>query len=164
MTGQGKIRRRSLRYRVVDVFTENPLEGNALAVFPDGRALDDVTMQRIARELNLSETTFLFPATRSDCVAGVRIFTPSREMPFAGHPTVGTSFILLDEVLVGKKRRSFLLEEKIGAIPIRVEPGKRPLIWLRTPPFRTGKSSIALSALKCSGSIRMSFSQFLPNF
>jgi trans-2,3-dihydro-3-hydroxyanthranilate isomerase len=139
MTGQGKMRRRSLRYRVVDVFTEDPLEGNALAVFPDGRTLDDVTMQRIARELNLSETTFLFPATRSDCVAGVRIFTPSREMPFAGHPTVGTSFVLLDEVLVGKKRRSFLLEEKIGAIPIRVEPGKRPLIWLRTPPIQDGK-------------------------
>jgi trans-2,3-dihydro-3-hydroxyanthranilate isomerase len=69
----------------------------------------------------------------------VRIFTPSREMPFAGHPTVGTSFVLLDEVLVGKKRRSFLLEEKIGAIPIRVDPGKRPLIWLRTPTIQDGK-------------------------
>jgi trans-2,3-dihydro-3-hydroxyanthranilate isomerase len=136
---QAKIRRRSFRYRVVDVFTENPLEGNALAVFPDARALDNATMQGIARELNLSETTFLFPATRSDCVASVRIFTPARELPFAGHPTVGASFVLLDESLVRKNQRSFLLEEKIGPVPIRVERGKRPLIWLRTPPIQKGK-------------------------
>jgi trans-2,3-dihydro-3-hydroxyanthranilate isomerase len=138
MAGQGKIRRRSLRYRVVDVFTENPLEGNPLAVFPDASPLDDVTMQRIARELNLSETTFLFPATRSDCAASVRIFTPAKEMLFAGHPTIGTSFVLLDEGFVRKNRGSFLLEEKVGPIPIRVEPGKRPLIWLRTPPIQQG--------------------------
>jgi trans-2,3-dihydro-3-hydroxyanthranilate isomerase len=138
MPRQRKTHRRSLRYRVVDVFTENPLAGNPLAVFPDASPLDDVTMQRIARELNLSETTFLFPATRSDCAASVRIFTPTKEMPFAGHPTIGTSFVLLDEGLVRKYRGSFLLEEKVGPVPIRVEPGKRPLIWLRTPPIQHG--------------------------
>ena len=136
MTAQRKARRRSLRYRVVDVFTENPLEGNPLAVFPDASELDDATMQKIARELNLSETTFLLPPARSDCAANVRIFTPAMEMPFAGHPTVGTAFVLLDE---GLDRDSFLLEEKVGPVPIRVEPGKRPMIWLRTPPIQDGK-------------------------
>jgi len=140
MAAQRKARRRSLRYRVVDVFTENPLEGNPLAVFPDASGLDDATMQRIARELNLSETTFLFPPTRSDCAASVRIFTPAKEMLFAGHPTVGSAFVLLDEGLVPKNLGSFLLEEKIGPVPIRVEPGKRPLIWLRTPPIQDGKT------------------------
>ncbi len=139
MTAQRKARRRSLRYRVVDVFTENPLEGNPLAVFPDASELDDATMQKIARELNLSETTFLFPPSRSDCAASVRIFTPAKEMLFAGHPTVGTAFVMLDEGLVRKNRGSFLLEEKVGPVPIRVEPGKRPMIWLRTPPIQDGK-------------------------
>jgi trans-2,3-dihydro-3-hydroxyanthranilate isomerase len=86
---------RSYRYCVVDVFTNQPFEGNSLAVFPDASGLDDDTMQRIARELNLSETTFVFSATRSDCVANVRIFTPAKELIFAGHPTIGTSFVLL---------------------------------------------------------------------
>jgi trans-2,3-dihydro-3-hydroxyanthranilate isomerase len=87
------------RYRVVDVFTEYPLEGNPLAVFPDARDLDAPTMQRIAKELNLSETVFVLPSTRSDCTARLRIFTPAREMPFAGHPTIGASYVLRDEGL-----------------------------------------------------------------
>ena len=119
---------RSYRYRVVDVFTERPLEGNALAVFPDASGLDDTTMRKIARELNLSETTFLSPATRADCAANVRIFTPTRELPFAGHPTIGTSFVLLDEGAVPKDSERFVLEEKVGPVSIRVEPGERPLI------------------------------------
>ncbi len=131
---------RSYRYRVVDVFTTQPLEGNALAVFPDSSGIDDVTMQRIARELNLSETTFVAPATRPDCAAQVRIFTPAREMVFAGHPTVGTSFVLLEEGMVPRNSERFALEEKIGAVPIRVEAGERPLIWLSTPPIRYGKT------------------------
>lgn len=82
---------RSYRYRVVDVFTTQPLEGNPLGVFPDSSGLDDVTMQKIAKELNLAETTFVSPAVQHGCCARVRIFTPAREMPFAGHPTIGTS-------------------------------------------------------------------------
>ena len=66
-------REQEYRYRVVDVFTEQPLEGNALAVFPDGSALDATTMQRIARELNLAETAFVLPPTRSDCAALLRL-------------------------------------------------------------------------------------------
>jgi trans-2,3-dihydro-3-hydroxyanthranilate isomerase len=131
---------RAYRYRVVDVFTERPLEGNALAVFPDASGLDDATMQKIAREMNLSETTFIGPATRADCAANVRIFTPTKEMIFAGHPTVGSSFVMLDEGIVPKDSERFVLEEKVGPVPIRVEPGERPLIWLTTPPITYGRT------------------------
>jgi len=130
----------SYRYRVVDVFTERALEGNALAVFPDASNLDDMTMQKIAREMNLSETTFVGPATRPDCAASVRIFTPSRELVFAGHPTIGTSFVLLDESTGLANTERFCLEEKIGPVPIRIEPGERPLIWLTTPAINKGRT------------------------
>ena len=131
---------RSFRYRVVDVFTSQPLEGNPLAVFPDASGIDEVTMQKIARELNLSETSFVIPANRADCVAGVRIFTPEKEMAFAGHPTIGTSFVLLDEGIIPADRAQFMLEEKVGPVPIRVDTGTCPLIWLRTPQITEGKT------------------------
>jgi trans-2,3-dihydro-3-hydroxyanthranilate isomerase len=131
---------RSYRYRVVDVFTERPLEGNALAVFPDASGLDDATMQKIARELNLSETTFICPVTRADCAANVRIFTPTKEMVFAGHPTIGSSFVMLDEGIVPKNSERFVLEEKVGPVSVRVESGERPLIWLTTPPITYGRT------------------------
>ncbi len=131
---------RSYRYRVVDVFTKQPLEGNALAVFPDSSGLDDGTLQKIARELNLSETTFVSPATRADCAAKVRIFTPTKEMIFAGHPTIGTSFVLLDDSLIPGNVERFVLEEKVGPVSVRVEPGERPLIWLTTPPISYGRT------------------------
>jgi trans-2,3-dihydro-3-hydroxyanthranilate isomerase len=135
----------SYRYRVVDVFTKQPLEGNALAVFPDASGIDDATMQKIAKELNLSETTFVSPATRADCVAKVRIFTPTKELIFAGHPTIGTSFVLLEEGSVPKNSERFMLEEKVGPVPIRVEmvrdqSGERPLIWLTSPPISHGRT------------------------
>jgi trans-2,3-dihydro-3-hydroxyanthranilate isomerase len=123
------------RYRVVDVFTRNPLEGNPLAVFPDAEAIDEAVMQKIARELNLSESVFLVPATRPGCAVRARIFNPACEMLFAGHPTVGASFVLLDEGIVPRDSQKFVLDEKIGPVPIRVEAGDRPLIWLTTPPI-----------------------------
>lgn len=126
------------RYRVVDVFTERALEGNALAVFPDAAAIDDATMQRIARELNLAETAFVLPSTRPDCAARVRIFTPLKEMPFAGHPTIGTSFVLLEEGRVHPVAGEFVLEEKIGPVPVRVDAGRLPMLWLTTPPIAEG--------------------------
>jgi trans-2,3-dihydro-3-hydroxyanthranilate isomerase len=130
---------RSYRYTVVDVFTTEPLEGNPLAVFPDALEFDATTMQRVARELNLAETAFVLPATREDCAARVRIFTPAREMAFAGHPTVGTAFVLLQEKVISRCAAAFRLEEEVGPVPIRIEFGERPLIWLRMPPVREGK-------------------------
>jgi trans-2,3-dihydro-3-hydroxyanthranilate isomerase len=127
------------RYRVVDVFTEHPLEGNALAVFPDAFGIDGALMPKIARELNLSETVFVLPPTDPACAARLRIFTPAKELIFAGHPTVGSAFVLLDEGLVPSGTERFTLEEGVGPVPIRVQSGGqtggRALIWLRTPPI-----------------------------
>src|SRR5271166_6540911 len=100
------------RYLVVDVFSRHPLEGNPLAVFPSAVNMDDGLMQRIAKELNLAETAFVFPATHPDCAARVRIFTPMKEMIFAGHPTVGTAFVLMEEGVVSARKEYFVLEEK----------------------------------------------------
>jgi len=142
---------RSYRYRVVDVFTTQALEGNPLAVFPEASGLDDVTMQRIAREMNLSETVFVGPATRSACAVSLRIFTPTRELIFAGHPTIGTSFVLLDEGIVPEDSKQFVLEEKVGPVPIRVEAGERPLIWLATPPISYGRTYDRLRCAQALG-------------
>src|SRR5271156_2355692 len=130
---------KSYRYLVVDVFTTETLEGNALAVFPQAHDLGQTAMQKIARELNLAETAFVLPATRQDCAARVRIFTPLKELAFAGHPTVGTAFVLLQDETIAHNGSDFFLEEEVGAIPLRVEPGRRPLIWLATPPVREGR-------------------------
>jgi len=132
-------RTKSYRYTVVDVFTTEPLAGNPLAVFPDASEFDETTMQKVARELNLAETAFVLPATRKDCEARVRIFTPAKEMAFAGHPTVGTAFVLLQEKAVLRSSAAFSLEEEVGPVPIRIEWGERPLIWLRMPATREGK-------------------------
>src|SRR5215467_13713415 len=78
----------------VDVFTDAAFGGNPLAVFPDADGLDTETMQRIAREMNLSETTFVWPASGPEADFRVRIFTPGDELPFAGHPVVGTHWLL----------------------------------------------------------------------
>ncbi len=108
------------RLRQVDVFTERPFGGNALAVVLDAEGLADAEMQAIARETNLAETTFVLPATRPDCVARVRIFTPARELPFAGHPTLGTAWVLAAE---GRHRGAprFALEEGVGPVPVALE-------------------------------------------
>ena len=130
---------KSYPYTVVDVFTTEPLSGNSLAVFPEASEFDAAAMQKIARELNLTETAFVLPATRSDCAARVRIFTPAKELPFAGHPTVGTAFVLLQKGIVSSSCHEFLLEEEFGPIPLRIEAGTPPLIWLRTPAIHEGR-------------------------
>ncbi len=125
-------------YEIVDVFTTEALAGNALAVFPDARGLDSETMQRVAREFNLSETTFVFPPERAENAARVRIFTPTMEMRFAGHPTIGTSFVLRRRGIVPRSAERFALEEGVGDVPIRIEPGEPETIWLTTPPISFG--------------------------
>lgn len=103
-----------------DVFCSRPFEGNPLAVFPDGRGLSDQEMQSIAREMNLSETTFILPrdpATERERGVRVRIFTVQEELPFAGHPTLGTAFQLRGSSGAGE----VALELNVGKVPVRFE-------------------------------------------
>jgi trans-2,3-dihydro-3-hydroxyanthranilate isomerase len=102
------------RYVIADVFTSVPLQGNQLAIFTDGEGLDDSLMQRTARELNLSETVFVLPAHEAANDAAVRIFTPGAELPFAGHPVLGTAFVLG----AGRGLSAVRLETGAGVIPI----------------------------------------------
>jgi trans-2,3-dihydro-3-hydroxyanthranilate isomerase len=140
MPGEHMQGARSYAYRLVDVFTQVPFQGNQLAVFTDAAGLDDSTMQYIARELNLAETTFVFPASLSGCVAQVRIFTPCREMLFAGHPTIGTAYVLMDAGRVEASMSEFVLQENVGPVAIRVARDEANLIWLRTPAIRWGNT------------------------
>jgi trans-2,3-dihydro-3-hydroxyanthranilate isomerase len=107
---------RSFRYVVADVFTDRPLEGNPVAVFTDGRGLSDEEMQQLARELNLSESVFVLPS-EADAHARIRIFTPSAELPFAGHPTLGSAFVLAAPLQAPVVR----LETGMGVVPVALE-------------------------------------------
>jgi trans-2,3-dihydro-3-hydroxyanthranilate isomerase len=116
---------RRLPFTQLDVFTSQPLEGNPLAVFPDGRGLTDDEMQAIAKEMNLSETTFIFPrdkAVEAEHGIRVRIFTVQEELPFAGHPTLGTAFALRGNT----GQREIKLELNVGTVPVHFEdsPGQ----------------------------------------
>ena len=117
------------RYAVLDVFTRSPLEGNPLAVVLDAEGLDTAAMQAIAREFNLAETVFVQPAERPAHTARLRIFTPGRELDFAGHPTVGTA-VLLAERRFGAVEKGIdamlMVEENVGAVrcAVRLEPGE----------------------------------------
>src|ERR1700757_2234561 len=112
--------KRRVPFVQVDVFTSVPLEGNQLAVFADGRSLSDAEMQAIAKEMNLSETTFILPrdaATERERGVRVRIFTVEEELPFAGHPTLGTAFALRGNSGTEK----VVLELNVGKIPVVFE-------------------------------------------
>jgi trans-2,3-dihydro-3-hydroxyanthranilate isomerase len=104
------------RYHRVDVFTDRPFCGNPLAVFPDAQGLDDATMQRIACEMNLSETAFVFPSN-TEAAYAVRVFTPSAELTKAGAPTLGTAFVLAREAMLPDSRR-VVLQEHSGPISV----------------------------------------------
>lgn len=127
---------RTYRFVQVDVFTDRVFGGNPLAVFFDADGLDDATMQAVAREMNLSETVFLLPPTRPEYAARLRIFTPAREVPFAGHPTVGTGWVLAAHGLLPDGAREAILEEQIGPVPIRLEgdPRRPSFVWLADRP------------------------------
>jgi trans-2,3-dihydro-3-hydroxyanthranilate isomerase len=105
----------TFRYVVCDVFTDRPLAGNQLAVFTDAREIPDETMQSLAREMNFSETVFVLPS--EDGHARIRIFTPTNELLFAGHPTLGSAFVLAGPLQLDEIR----LETGIGVIPVRLE-------------------------------------------
>ncbi|NNG17704.1 MAG: PhzF family phenazine biosynthesis protein [Gemmatimonadales bacterium] len=118
------------RYYICDVFTDTRFGGNQLAVLPDARGLSDQQMQQIAREFNFSETTFVFPPAMGHS-RRVRIFTPTAELPFAGHPNIGTAFVLATAGEFGNIDPTITVtfEEKAGLVPIEVHkrPGKP--IW-----------------------------------
>ncbi len=114
------------RFATLDVFTDTALAGNPLAVVLDSDGLDEAAMQAITREFNLSETVFVTPPSEARHRAGLRIFTPAHELPFAGHPTVGTAVLLALQDRAerpGADATAFGLEERIGIVPCVVEPG-----------------------------------------
>jgi trans-2,3-dihydro-3-hydroxyanthranilate isomerase len=120
--------KRRLPFVQVDVFTSVPLEGNQLAVFADGSGLSDAEMQALAKETNLSETAFILPrdaATERERGVRVRIFTTTEELPFAGHPTLGTAMVLRNEALRNDASRGnggaeeIVLDLNVGRIPVR---------------------------------------------
>ena len=106
----------TFRYVLADVFTDTPLEGNGLAVFTDARGIPEETLQPLARELNLSETVYVYPAEKGGH-ARIRIFTPMDELPFAGHPVLGTAFVLAAPLQLPE----IVLETAKGPIPVRLE-------------------------------------------
>jgi len=114
---------RRLHYHRVNVFTDRAFSGNPLAVITNGRDVVTETMQSIAKEFNLSETTFVLPPDDERNDWRLRIFTPVNELPMAGHPTVGTSFVLAREHLIDttKREANIILEEGVGPIAVRVE-------------------------------------------
>ena len=117
-------------YYVVDVFTDTPLEGNQLGVFADGRPFSGEQMQRIARELNVAETIFLLPPER-DGHARLRIFTPGSELPFAGHPVLGASFLVAASLGLDEIR----LETGLGTVPLRLRSSGGEIVfgWMEQP-------------------------------
>jgi trans-2,3-dihydro-3-hydroxyanthranilate isomerase len=144
---------RRFRYVVCDVFTDVPLAGNQLAVFTDARDLDPLTMQSLAREMNFSETVFVLPPSNTDADVRIRIFTPGLELPFAGHPTLGTAFVLggpLSKIVIR-------LETGAGVIPVELErEGPRIVFGLMQQPIpqfeRVADPDPIFAALGVSGS------------
>lgn len=113
----------SHHYVIADVFTENAFGGNQLAVFPDGRGISEPAMQKLAREFNFSETTFILPPETPDTDFRLRIFTPANELQFAGHPTVGTAAVLAREGLVPLEggRGRVVFGEGVGPVTVELE-------------------------------------------
>ena len=122
----------TFRYVVADVFTDVPLAGNQVAVFTDAREIPEEMLQPLAREMKLSETVFVYPPSSEGNVA-IRIFTPTLELPFAGHPILGTAFVLAGPLQLEEIR----LECGAGVVPVRLErDGSRITFgWMTQPPF-----------------------------
>jgi trans-2,3-dihydro-3-hydroxyanthranilate isomerase len=143
----------TFRYVVADVFTDVPLAGNQLAVFTDARDIPEELLQPLARELNVSETVFVYPPSAEGHV-GIRIFTPALELPFAGHPILGTAFVLAGPLQLPE----IALECSAGVVPVRLErDGSRIVFgWMTQPPFshepyEHAEELLALLAIEQSG-------------
>ena len=138
----------SFRYVLADVFSDVPLAGNQLAVFTDARGIPEEQLQPLARELKLSETVYVYPA-EADGHARIRIFTPTLELPFAGHPVLGTAFVLAGPLSLDEIH----LETGAGVVPVRLErDGSRIVFgWMRQPPFASEPFDRAAELLELLG-------------
>jgi trans-2,3-dihydro-3-hydroxyanthranilate isomerase len=142
------------RFLTTDVFTDRIFGGNPLAVLPDGRGLNTGEMQAVAREFNLSETVFVLPPDDPAHTRRLRIFTPARELPFAGHPTVGTALALaaIGAIELGAEITSIVFEEGAGPVPVTIRAaGSRPAFAELTAPeppeVRPAPDPLELAAL-----------------
>ena len=123
------------RFIQLDVFSRQPLKGNPLAVVIDGDGLDEATMRAIARWTNLSETAFLLTPTQPGADYRVRIFTPTRELPFAGHPSVGSAYAAIETGLIAAGKQALVQECAAGLLPVRVDgSGEERTIHVQAPP------------------------------
>ena len=152
--------RRSLKFHQADVFTDEPFGGNPVAVLPDAQGLADEELQKIAREMNLSETVFAFPPTDPKAAAKVRIFTPTREIPFAGHPILGTFYILgkLKRLPFTEPITSLFYECNIGVFPIELHVHKGQIlrvVMTQPKPEFLGKVDSPDSALEIAKALGM---------
>ena len=134
-----------------DVFTDRRFGGNPLAVFPDARGLSDADMQALAREFNYSETTFVLPPADPAHTARVRIFVPTAEVPFAGHPSVGTALVLAARM--DPPPDAMVFEELAGLVHLRLtHPGGVPMATLEAPqPLQTGAEVPVALVAACAG-------------
>lgn len=134
---------RRFRMKQVDVFTDRPLTGNPLAVFFDGAGLSSEEMLAIAREMNLSETTFVLPPTKQEADYKVRIFTPAKEIPFAGHPSIGTAHALIEDGRIPLRKTVTTVRQEvgIGVLPIEIQltSSKKRLITMTQGKPRLGQ-------------------------
>jgi len=139
----------SYRYYTADVFTDQPFGGNQLAVLPDARSPDDTRMQAIAREFNYSETVFVFPPANQANTRKLRIFTPGGELPFAGHPTVGTAHVLAEigEIQLAGDDTRIVFEEGAGPVPVLIRASNgRPVYAELAAPLAPELRDIGVSA------------------
>ena len=145
---------------VVDVFTDRPLAGNQLAVVLDAEGIPGDVMQRIAKEMNISETVFVLAPEHPGNAARVRIFTPGAELPFAGHPTIGTSWVLYTEGLVPGGVLEFTLEEGVGPVRVRGVSGTNGLtFWMTHPPVSFGR--VIAERARAAAALGLAESDFL---
>jgi trans-2,3-dihydro-3-hydroxyanthranilate isomerase len=146
------------RYFICDVFTETRFNGNQLAVLPEATGLSDAEMQKLAREFNFSETAFVFPAEQGQ-TRKVRIFTPTTEVPFAGHPNIGTAFVLAETGELGSDivPESIYFEEKAGLVPINIsqKPSGQRQFELKAPEPLTACPFKAVSTIADALSLNM---------
>jgi trans-2,3-dihydro-3-hydroxyanthranilate isomerase len=146
------------RYFICDVFTDTRFNGNQLAVLPEATGLSDAEMQKLAREFNFSETAFVFPAEMGH-TRKVRIFTPTTEVPFAGHPNIGTAFVLTETGELGSNivHESICFEEEAGLVPINIsqKPSGQRQFELKAPESLTACPFKAVSTIADALSLNM---------